>query len=61
MALENSGLPEFQDLGREQRFDHLKELANWLRTYPDNPAGDPNSKFFKPPPDLQRLIEDWTM
>ena len=62
MALEGSGLPpeetvppEFRDFTREQKYDRYKEFASWLQTYPDNPVGDPNSRFFKPPAELEEI------
>ncbi|GAQ81821.1 zeaxanthin epoxidase [Klebsormidium nitens] len=62
MALEGSGLPpeetvppEFRDFTREQKNDRFKEFASWLQTYPDNPVGDPNSRFFKPPAELEEI------
>ncbi|GAQ86030.1 zeaxanthin epoxidase [Klebsormidium nitens] len=65
MALEGSGLPpeetvppEIRGFTREQRVDRFMEFASWLRTYPNNPVGDPNSRFFKPPAGLQRLVEE---
>eukprot|EP00243_Klebsormidium_subtile_P009695 TRINITY_DN4922_c0_g1_i2.p1 TRINITY_DN4922_c0_g1~~TRINITY_DN4922_c0_g1_i2.p1 ORF type:complete len:464 (+),score=83.14 TRINITY_DN4922_c0_g1_i2:415-1806(+) len=65
VALEGSGLPreetvppEYRNFTLEQRYDRFNELARWLRSYPDNPFGDPDSRFFKPPAGLQRLVQE---
>jgi hypothetical protein len=55
-AREGSGLPreevvppEYRQFTPEQRRERYKELARWLAMYPENPLGDPESRWFKPP------------